>query len=79
MNIVISIYHAKDGQNYTFVHGIFPCPKEAKKIAEDVRLNPAYILEEGYEYDELEDRGISVSVITVPKGIRVNELVEMEY
>jgi hypothetical protein len=79
MLVVLSIYHCKNGRDYSFVHGVFPCPKEAKRIADEVRLNPAYILEEGYEYNELEDRGISVSIVSVPMGIRVNEYVSMDF
>jgi hypothetical protein len=79
MNIVISVYHCKSERDYTFIHGIFPCPKEAKAVAEQVRLNPAYILEEGYEYDDQQDRGISVEVIYIPVGIRVNEYVQTDY
>ncbi len=79
MNIVLSIFHSRTGDNYTFVHGIFPCPKEAEKVAQEVRLNPAYVMEEGYEYDELQDRGISVTIVSIPMGVRVNAFVEMEY
>lgn len=79
MLIVLSIYHCADGRDYTFIHGVFQDEQVAIKVANDVRLNPSYIAEEGYDYDDQNDRGITVEIMTVPGGVRINEFVPFDY
>ncbi len=72
--IVLSVFHAANGRDRTFVHGVFQCYDKAQKTVEKVEKDPSYILQEGYQLSR-EDRGISVYVCDIPMEVHVNEFI----
>jgi hypothetical protein len=75
--VVISVFHAANGRDRTFLHGVFQDYPEALEVAVEVEQDKSYIVEEGYPLSDC-DRGVSVYISGIPFGVRVNDFVPTE-
>lgn len=73
MLVVLSIVHLAGGQDNMFLHGVFQDEIDARETAQEVKHDRNYILNEGYDMEEVV--GVTVHVSVIPMGIRVDEYI----